>query len=1010
MKNQYRNDGWVWIMLLLLLPMVAEAQTTYRGTVIDANNAGIPGVTVQVQETDDVTITNDEGEFTMTADPDDVLVLTKDGYLTMQYPLNKYSEFKTVLKSVKPHAGEDDDIVMPWGMQKKRYTTSAVSFVKTDDLPAPSTSALTSVFSGRLAGLNVLQLNTRPGEDVSSFQVRGLTAFGGRNALVLIDGIERELQDLDINEIEDVTVLKDAASLAWYGLRGSNGVVLITTKKGSPTKSSIHFDSQFGVQTPDHLINPLNSFEYASLYNEAQLNDDGTQIPNYDQASLDAFREGSDPYRFPDNNYVDEFIRKSTPMQRYALSTSGGTNRVRYFALVGYLNQQGLFAQTGTPNFDSNNAYKRFNFRANVDFDVTNSLKIAVNLGGRAEIRKNPGQDGATDEILDMIYATRPNAYPIINEDGTFGGNADFQSNILGELTNRGFRSEIQRVGLANFSAVQKLDALIPGLSANILYSYDTQGDYVMGRTENYQTFDLREEGTPLVYGNEARLGYLNSPFNNASRSNELWVGLDYEQTFGAHEVKTFVRAMRAARIPFNTIDERMQGLSARVNYTFHQRYLLSVVLGYSGDDDLPAGERYGLFPAISAGWVVSDEGFLKTNKIVTYLKLRGSHGKSGNGNLDYGRRFPYRTAFTRDFTKGGYQFGTGFSQSRSAAEVNVGNPFVTWETLTTTNAGVDLDLLNSLSASFDVFKNRRENILTAPAIPSILGQATGEVNEGIVESKGLETSLFFRKNLGSFQFSLNANLLISSDEIIYQGGQNGFPSYQSSIGHKVGGGLYYLSDGIYQSQDEIDNDNVFSTLSGMERPGDIRYKDIGGSGPGNQPDGIIDAFDRVRLDTRASPDTYFGFGTAFSYKIFDFNAQFAGVSGRTIDISQVVIAGPNGFNAETLKRWTPSSANTAEYPRLGLSDQGNNRAESDFWLRSADYVKLRTVELGISLPQNVVAKYNIQKFRLYASAYNPITFTKLDLDVDPELPYAGRFGSAYPYVRTYSVGVNLTL
>ncbi len=1014
MKHPCTTLKWVCLLLCLSVSMMASAQgeKTYTGILTDKNNAGVAGVTVEVQEKDISTVTDAEGRFTLSAEPTDVLVFKKPGYLTTLFPLSRgITDLKAVLEPAKVHAGDADEVEIPSGTRKRRYLTGAVSSVRADDLPQPSTSALTNVLSGRLAGLNVLQIDTRPGSDFSTFQVRGLSAFGGRDALVLVDGAERELQDLDLSEIENITVLKDAASLAWYGMRGANGVVLVTTRKGSATQSGIRFQSQVGFQRPDHLIEPLNSYDYATLYNEAQLNDNPDASPVYDQNALDAFRNRTDPYRFPDNNYVDQFLRKSSPISRHVVSASGGSSRVRYYAMLGYLNQQGLFAQTSTPNFNTNNTYNRVNFRGTIDFDVTNSLTVSVNLAGRSELRKNPHQDSNTGEILGMIYNTRPDAYPIRNPDGSFGGNVDFQSNILGELTSRGFRTNIQRVGLATVTARQKLDNLLKGLSAHVLATYDAQGDYTHGRRQDYEVVDQRNENAPLVYGTEIRLGYLNTPFNAAFRSNELWAGFDYDRAFGDHQINASVRGMRATRIPFSTIDERVQGLSGRVEYSFRQRYLLGLTAGYSGVDNLPPGDRYGFFPAVSAGWIVSDEKFLAGNRVLSYLKLRASYGQSGNGNVDFGRRFPYRTSYVRSFTGGGYQFGNSFSTTNSAREFSIGNPLVTWETLTTTNAGVDFDLFKSaLSATVDVFQNRRTGILTAPSVPSILGQFTGneealisDVNEGIVENRGIESSLFYNRQLGRLALSLNANLLLSADKIVNQGGQSSLPAYQSSIGHPVGTSLYYISDGIYQNTDEIAAHGVTSTLSANLVPGDIRYMD-------QNSDGVIDAFDRVRLDKRFTPGSYFGFGTVLRYGIFDLNAQFAGVAGRTIDISNVVIAGPNGFNRETFGRWTPATAAAAQYPRLGLADQGHNRAPSDFWLRDGDYVKLRTLELGVNLPRTLASKIRTQGVRLYLSAYNAFTFTKLNLNVDPELPYAGRLSGAYPYTRTFSVGLSAEL
>lgn len=1008
MKQKYNYFNWVFAFVFLFTVITAKAQNreaeikTYTGTVTDKNNQPIPGVIVEVQEKNISATTDSDGKFSIETATDDVLILKMNGYLTTPFYLNKNTEFKIILESTRLYAGDNDNVNIPFGVRKKRYVTSSISSLNAEELPQPNTSALTSVFAGRLAGLSILQSASRPGSDISTFRVRGQNSFSGfPNALVLVDGIEREFQDMDINEIESVSVLKDAASLSWYGVRGSDGVVLITTKRGSATKSSIKFDSQFGMQSTDHLINPLNSFEYATLYNEAYLNDRGNlvgpQTPFYSQSVLDAYKNGSSPFLNPDNNYQEMFLKKSAPIQRYVVSAQGGSTKVRYYALLGYLDQQGLFKDAGNENYKANNAYKRFNFRGNVDFDLSNSLVVSVNIAGRVENRIEPHQDGNTDEILGSIYNTPPNAYPIRNEDGSLGGNSAFQDNILGELTKRGVQRNIQRVGLANIDAKQKLDALIKGLSANVLFSYDAQGDFSSGFKQDYNSFDFTS-GTARPISLESRQLYGGKDFDNSRRSNELWAGFDYDRSFSNHQINASIRGMRGVTSVFTTLDQRIQGVSSRVDYTFKEKYLLGLVAGYYGDDDFPPGNRYGFFPAISAGWIVSQENFMAENNFLSFLKLRASHGKVGNSDLDFSRRFGYNTYWDRA-VDGGYLFGTTPTAGNSARELNIGNPNITYETLTITNAGVDFSLFsNMLSATVDVFKNRREGILTTGAIPGILGQSTGNINQGIVKSRGIEGSLFFDKKLGQVNLSLNGNMLISSNEVVAEGGQLGLPLYQQTIGSNAASELYYRSDGIFQSQAEINSAPAKSTLSGNTFVGDIRYKDING-------DKVIDQLDRERLDF-GSP-AYYGFGTGLRYKILDFNAQFQGVANRKISIQNIVNVGPNGFNQESFNRFTPGKGTTFEYPRLGLADQGNNTAASDFWLRDAGYLKLKTVELGVSLPQNLATKFRSQNVRLYLSAFNPFTFSQLDLDIDPEIPRAGQAQGQYPYTRTYSVGLS---
>lgn len=974
------------------------------GVVTDTDHRGIGGVTVSVQESNESVLTDESGKFSIAASDQATLVLKKSGYLAKSYAVAGNTHFEISLETAKILAGDNDLVEIPFGVRHKRYLTEAISSINTADLPQPSTSSMTNVLAGRLAGLSVLQTGTQPGNDLSVYRVRGRTSFNFVNALVLVDGIEREMADLDFEEVESFTVLKDPATLAWYGLRGSNGVILVTTKKGSSTKSSINFTAQYGFQTPDHLVPALNSYEYASLYNEAMLNDNPSATPRYSQEALDAYKNGSDPYRYPDNDYQDRFLKSAAPFQRYVASAQGGEKKVRYFAMLGYLDQGGLFNGTKGPDYDSNNGYKRFNFRTNVDFDVNSNLTVSVNLAGRIENRIDP--TAGTLALMGLINNTRPNAYPILNKNGSFGGTTEDQNNILGALTANGVIRARKRLGFANLKVTQKLDMILSGLSANLLASYDTKGDYTSGFTQNYRVFDATGSGNPIPYRTETRMAYSSAAYANAYRSSEIWAGLDYDKTFGDHQVNVSVRGMRSEVIDFRSrtdFSQRLQSLSSRVEYSYKQRYLLKFVSAYSGDDDLPPGKRYGFFPAVSAGWIISDENLLRDSNVISFLKLRASYGQTGNTEIGFGegtlRRFPYQSRYTRNLATNaaGYQFGTGFALTGSSNELNIGNPYITWETLTTVNLGLDFNLFkNSVSATFDVFKNRRDGILTSASIPDIIGQTSGDLNEGIVDSKGIEGSLAYSKSFRDFRLVLNANFLATSEKVVYQGGQAGVPDYQSTIGFQTGSGLYYLSDGIYQNTAEIEA-GPKSTLSNQIRPGDIRYKDINN-------DDIIDANDRVRYSF-GSP-AYYGFGALFTYKIFDLNAQFQGTVGQKMNIRTVIDTGPSSFNRESLKRWTPATAETAIYPRVGLANLGNNRTDSDFWVRDSDYIKLKTIELGVTLPKSLTGKAGLQSLRFYFNGFNLLTFSKLDLDIDPELPFLGR-GSTYPYIKTYSFGIN---
>lgn len=983
--------------LTLLAQDKDDKERAIKGVVTTTGMAPLGGVQVLLQERNTVTATDSSGRFTILATPKDVLIFKKDGYLTVEKAADSV-EMNVVMTKALTDAGEGDQVEIPFGTRKKREITAAITSFRAENLPQLPVSDVRNMLSGRIPGLYLEQNSSQPGNDGTDFRIRGLSSYGSADARALIDGVQRDFGDMDVTELENISVLKDAAALAWYGLRGGNGIVLITTKKGSSTSSGIRFDVQTGLQTPQNLIKPLNSYNFASLYNEALVNDGAAPI--YDENTLNAYQSGQDPYRFPDNNYVGSYLKSASPVQRYVLSADGGNSAIRYFALLSYFNQGGLFDNTETADFNSNTGYKRFNFRGNVDFTINKYLTITLNAGGRSENRLSPG-DGTTS-VLSTLYNLPPNAFPILNENGTYGGNTQFNNNPLGQLRERGYNSALDRVLLASLNVKQKLDFWVEGLSANVLYSYDANGTYSSGLNKDYEVYDF-SAATPAVSRNKVPLGYRNASFTNNNRRNEVWAGLDYDKNFNdKHTVNASFRGQRYVNASPERLDFRTQGLAGRIEYGFKRRYYLSVVAGYSGSENFPEGKRYGLFPAVSGGWIASDEAFLKNSRFINYLKLRASHGTAGNGDIG-GTRFPFESYYSRN-PGGGYVFGTGFSGTNSANEINVGNPNITWETVRTTNAGADIKLLsNSLSFSADFYKTRRSDILTEAVIPALLGQNIGQVNAGIVDSKGIEAALNYNRKIGQVALSLNGNILLSDDRVIAQNGQDGLPEYQKTTGYIAGSSLVFLSDGLFQSQEQISNSPV-QTLAGRVVPGDIKYKDIGG--PLGVPDGIVDNLDRVRINQRGLPNTYFGFGTGFQYKIFDLSVQFQGVAGRTISIQPVVYSGPFSLNHESFDRWTPATSSSAKYPRLAISDVGNNTTASDFWLRSADYIRLKFVELGVTVPPSFLNKYGIKSTRFYIGGFNLLTFDGLNMNVDPEILDAGR-GSSYPFLKTYTVGLS---
>lgn len=1008
----------IFIKYMLLLPFLslklvspAKAQQEkadkvsilYQGRVLDADSKPLDGVSVFIQEKAGEIHSGLKGEFSIKGSPGDVLILKRPGYLTEQHVLANQSTLQIKLLAAPIDAAEEDNVNIPFAIRKKREVSGAVTSINSTNIPQLPTNDLRNLFSGRVSGLYQSQVGTAPGTTVTAVRVRSINSFqtDGNGARIFVDGTERDFADMDISEIENITVLKDAATLAWYGLRGGDGVVLVTTKKGDPTRSYIHFDAQGGLQKATNLIRPLNSYDYASLYNEASLNDGGTAP--YSQEVLDVYRNNSAPLLHPSNNYVADYLRGTAPLQRYAFSMGGGKRTVRYFAAVSYLNQQGFLKDTKTPTFNSNVGFKKLNFRGNIDFEASKYLTVSLNAGVRNENRLSPGT-GLTD-VMNNIFNTPPNAYPIYNADGTLGGTSQYTKNITGLLQQSGYVSDQNRVLLATLSVRQKLDFWVPGLSFNALGSYDGVGNYISGITQQYTVVD-QTLSTPTNYLTASPVEYRSTTYGNNALQNEFWAGFDYEKSIGKHALNVSVRGQRFADKAPERLDYRNQGLGGRVNYNYKQRYFAEFTAGYSGSENFAPGRRYGFFPAFAAGWIMSEEKFFKTIPAVSYLKLRASYGIAGNGDIG-GSRFPFESFYTRNLSTGGYSFGNTPAATNSAAEANLGNPNITWETVRMLNTGFDAHFLkNSLGLSFDYYYTRRNNILTANQFPSLLGQNAGLVNGGAVQSRGIEASTFYSRQLGKFSLGLNGNILISKSKVLAENGQIGLPEYQRTIGHIAGSMLVFLSDGLFKSQEEI-NSSPVQTLAGRVAPGDIKYKDVGG--PSGVPDGIIDNNDQVRIDKSSLPDTYYGFGGNFRYGIVDLVCQFQGVIGRTVNIQSLVNSGPSSFNQLSLDRYTPANAENAKYPRLGIADRGNNTAASDFWLRSGDFLRLKSIELGVHLPDRFTSRMGVNNARLYVGALNLFTNNDLGIGADPEVNIAGR-GTTYPYSKTFTLGLSIDL
>ena len=983
-----------------------SASVRITGVVVDNDNRPIVDVTVSVQEERGEVTTDSNGKFEIncTDKAKDLLVFEKPGYAR----LSMYaSEAKaTIVLNVTPVGmGINDDVIIPFGIRKKREITGAISTLDMNTMPHNLTGSISNYLQGRIPGLYVADPGNVPGNNDSYLLSRGLDAYpvyGGTHSvtpLLILDGAERPFTELDAQEIESITVLKDAVATAWYGVRGGNGVILVTTKRGNTNKSQISFDASNIWQVPEIMPKVVDSYSAATLINRALANEGAA--PRFSQTQLDGYKAGTDSYLYPNNNLPDQLLKNATLNQRFVLTISGGNKIAKYYVLGSYYNQGGLFADTQQKEYDSNMNYKRYNLRCNVDVAINKDLDVRMDFSARHEDLRQPGAGWST--VYNNIMETPAFAYPLINPNGSYGGTSTFQQNPLAQLRKTGFQSAITRRLLFNVSVKYKMDAILKGLSANAYTSYDIYQDYTSGKTEGFQVYGydpVQPTATQYTrYGVESRLVYRTTAWSNYTRNVEFWGGFDYDRTFGDHQVNLSTKYQQGMQSIAYSYPIKFQGVSFRGSYGYKNKYLAEFVGNYSGTEAFMKGKRFGFFPAVSAGWVLSEEDFLKDSPLVNYLKLRASVGTVGYKGMDefltYDKLFPYEDRYMP--WGGGYPFGTGFTGAAQTSALNYPNENITWEKVQRKNIGIDMQFLNrSLSVTADVFQEDRTDILTASLIPSILGRSTFPMNDGAAQYKGAEGSVNYSKKVGDVSFSVYGNYTFSKNKVIAMNEDAGTPDYQKQVGHSLNAVYQYQALGLFQSTDEIKNSPV-QQFGRIVFPGDIKYKDING-------DKVINSLDAVRSDNLVNfPTSFFGFGGTVKYAGFDFVFHFYGNMGNTGSFSGIINRGNNnnGYITQySSEAWTPTNI-SAKFPRLSINERANNTQGSSFWNRSGDELRLKNVELGYTIPASATKAIHLNSCRFYLSGMDLLRFDHCD-DI-----YGSGIGGL-PWMQSYSMGVNI--
>ena len=860
----------------------------------------------------------------------------------------------------------------------------------------PVTSFLTAL-AGQGAGLQVTQISGQPGSDAGS------ASLLGRFPTVVIDGIVRPIYNFDLEEIESVTLLKDALSTSMLGVRNSNGGILnVTTRRGTPGQPRISFTVQSAIQEPIKLPKPLDAFNYATLYNEARVNDG--LAPTYTADDLQKYRDGSDPLGHPNVNWLDQVLNKSSKLDRYTFSATGGNKFSRYFVSLEHLNQTGLLKTSDINKYNTSNDYKAYIVRSNVDLQLSKKLTGGIGLLGRILTSNDSGAGfgQGLPVILTNLFNTPALAYPVYNANGSYGGTQQFQNNVWAQTIGSGYRELYNRDVVADFYLRRTLDEVTPGLWVRALASYYASLSETVYRDKTFAVFQQTTgaNGQPVYtqYGTNGDQQN-NNGVNFQNNTTYVEADLGYDRQVGNHGLHAIALVSRQSLLQESDLPYTVQGVSGRASYNYQGKYVAEFAFGLNGSNRYPdnGDYKYGFFPSAGLAWNLSREDFMKgTQPWLSYLKLYGSYGLTGNDVPGY---FTYIQTY---FDTQAPVFGTGASSAGTTnSEQVLASRNRTWEKGRKLSLGLQGALLdNHLGFTVEYYNSLYTDLLQQRGrSTTLIGQLYPDENLGRNRYQGLTTQLTYQQNFGQLSLLAAVNVGVQYSEVEFQDEVYRPYPWMQRTGQPVGQGFGYVADGLFQNQAEIQG---AATIVGYTpQPGDIRYKDLNG-------DGVINQFDIAPIG-RSNPSIPFGVTVGGRWKGFDLTVLLQGSLSRTIYLQGAAEYAfqNNGFGGafeQHLDRWTPSNPD-ASYPRLALGNNLNNYAPvSSYWLHDASYMRLKNVELGYTLPLNWSSRVRLQGVRFFASGTNLLTFSQYDR-VDPEI-----FNAAYPQQRLINFGVNLKL
>ena len=1016
----------VLFMLSFTFAAVWAQNIQVKGTVVSgSDDYPLPGVNVVVKGTTTGVITDIDGNFTISVPSDATLTFTYVGFKAQDVAVNGQTTLNVVLQEDMETL--EEVVVVGYGVQKKANLTGAVTSIKSDELLKAKSANSTNALVGQMPGLISKQATGEPGADDANLYIRGIATFqGDTSPAFIIDGIERTSADfarMDPNDIESINVLKDAASAAIFGMRGANGVIVITTKRGSSEKPTIKYSGNVSIQSPTRLPEFANSYDYARLYNQFM----GQEI--YSAEALQKFKDGSDPINYPNTDWYDEMLSKNAIQHQHNVSVSGGTDKIRYYVSLGYLRQGGLWEDLD---------YKRYNLRSNIDVDITKTTRLGVDVSGRME---NSLNSGSAQGVFQQLVRNTPVLlcrYP----NGLFAVPDATHPNIVASNQPGGSYSKGKTFVVdARMELEQKLDFITEGLSVKgtASFSKNTYRNKAWN-VANY-VYTLTDGEYVLSPRSSASLGLT----QNSDEYQEYQLQANYNRSFGQHNVtamamvlarKGFLERSGMNRNSFDSeiLDQMNAGNSAgqtlnaydsetarasymaRVNYNYAQRYLAEFNIRRDGSENFAPSRRWGTFMSASLGWVISEEKFFENLKnTVNFLKIRGSYGTLGNDNIG-GVSFPFYSRF--DLYSGGtasngfannlgdYVFGEILTKGMVPGAI--ANALATWEKSHKANVAIDATLFNRLNFTIDYFLERRTNILAQrdAEIPSTFGGILPLENLGEVKNQGVDFSVNYHQQIREVNFSVGGNFTFARNKIIEMAEAAGTSEYMRKTGRPINGYYGYKTDGIFKSQEEIDN-YAKQEVAGVgyeTKPGDIKYVDVNG-------DGVVNSNDMTYLGYGNIPEIIYGINGALNWKNLDFSFLFQGAARAQVYLKGGVIQ--PYFNQGNLPQfwvdeaWTEDNVN-ARYPRLVNSTHnfpGTDISGVQTYLYDASYLRLKNIEIGYTLPDKWLRPAGISSMRVYVNAQNLFTITDVP-QIDPE--NTQQEGWTYPQMKSFNVGLTL--